>query len=154
MPQAVTIGSLARAFDVVKGMQAQGLEWGENYRPLGRQALTGILQSQMGHAIDEHLDRVATLDVADQRNGSYARHLLVREGELALRRGFLQGQQPLVLGQQAVALPHVAHAARGDLDATQYQLLGDTPYHPVQQSRTSSLAGSSNLLILIRRRVA
>jgi hypothetical protein len=30
MPQAVTIRSLARAFAVVKGMQAEGLEWGED----------------------------------------------------------------------------------------------------------------------------
>ena len=33
MPQAVTISSLPRAFELVKGMQAQGLEWGEGYRP-------------------------------------------------------------------------------------------------------------------------
>ncbi len=36
MPQAVTITSLPRAFELVKGMQAQGLEWGEGYRGLGR----------------------------------------------------------------------------------------------------------------------
>jgi hypothetical protein len=28
MPQSVTIRSLPRVFDLVKGMQAQGLEWG------------------------------------------------------------------------------------------------------------------------------
>ena len=43
----------------MKGMQAQGLEWGEGYRSLGRQAIAGILPGQMGHAIDEHLDRMA-----------------------------------------------------------------------------------------------
>jgi len=36
MPQAVTIRSLPRAFDLVKGRQAQGLEWGESDRPVGR----------------------------------------------------------------------------------------------------------------------
>ena len=36
MPQqAVTIGSLPMAFEVVKAMQADALEWGEGYRPLG-----------------------------------------------------------------------------------------------------------------------
>ena len=70
MPQAVTIGSLPRAFELVKGMQAQGLEWGESYRGLGRQALATILAGQMGLAIDEHLDRMAALDQADRRNGS------------------------------------------------------------------------------------
>jgi len=44
MPQAVTIRSLPRAFAMVKGMQAQGLEWGEGYRDLGRDALGGDCQ--------------------------------------------------------------------------------------------------------------
>ena len=36
MPQqAATIESLPRAFEVVKAMQADGLEWGEGYRPPG-----------------------------------------------------------------------------------------------------------------------
>ena len=30
------IRSLPRAFELVKGMQAHGLEWGESYWPLGR----------------------------------------------------------------------------------------------------------------------
>jgi hypothetical protein len=71
MPQAVTIANLPRAFELVKGMQAQGLEWGESYRPLGRQAIAAILQSQMGEAIDDHLDRMAVLDQADRRNGAH-----------------------------------------------------------------------------------
>ena len=48
MPQAVTIRSLPRAFELVKGMQAQGLEWGEGYRALGREAIAAILRGQMG----------------------------------------------------------------------------------------------------------
>ena len=48
MPQSVTIRRpLPRAFDVVKGMQAQGLEWGEGYRGLGREAIAVILAGQM-----------------------------------------------------------------------------------------------------------
>ena len=84
MPQAVTIASLPRAFELVKGMQAQGLEWGEGYRALGRDAIAGILQRQMGHAIDEHLDRMAALDQADRRNGTYRRHLLTELGAIEL----------------------------------------------------------------------
>jgi transposase-like protein len=38
----------------------------------------------MGQAIDEHLDRVAELDQADRRNGSYRRHLLIERGEIEL----------------------------------------------------------------------
>ncbi len=37
MPQqAATIESLPRAFEMVKAMQADGLDWGEGYRSLGR----------------------------------------------------------------------------------------------------------------------
>ena len=84
MPQAVTIRSLPMAFELVKGMQAQGLEWGEGYRGLGRQAIAAILAGQMGRAIDEHLDRMAALDQADRRNGSYQRHLLTELGDIEL----------------------------------------------------------------------
>lgn len=84
MPQAVTIGSLPRAFELVKGMQAQGLEWGEGYRPLGRQAIGDVLRGQMDQAIDEHLERMAVLDEADRRNGSYPRHLLTELGDIEL----------------------------------------------------------------------
>jgi len=37
--RAATITSVPIAFEVVKAMQADGLDWGEGYRPLGRQAL-------------------------------------------------------------------------------------------------------------------
>ena len=48
MPQqAATIESLPMAFEVVKTMQADGLDWGEGYRPLGRQALAGIIEGRM-----------------------------------------------------------------------------------------------------------
>ncbi len=84
MPQAVTIRSLPRAFELVKGMQAQGLEWGESYRALGRRAVAAILGEQMLGAVDAHLDRMAALDQADRRNGSYRRHLLTEIGDIEL----------------------------------------------------------------------
>ncbi len=84
MPPAVTIASSPRTFELVKGMRAQGLEWGESYRALGRRAIAAILSGQMGQAIDEHLDRMAALDQADRRNGSYRRHLLTELGEIEL----------------------------------------------------------------------
>jgi putative transposase len=84
MPQAVTIRSLPNAFELVKDMQAQGLEWGEGYRSLGRDAIAAIVQGQMAQAVDEHLDRMATLDEADRRNGFYARHLLTELGDIEL----------------------------------------------------------------------
>ena len=84
MPQAVTIRSLPRAFEFVKAMQGQGLEWGEGYRGLGRDAIAAILQSQMAQAVDDHLDRMALLDEVDRRNGSYRRHLLTELGDIEL----------------------------------------------------------------------
>ena len=84
MPQAVTIRSLPRAFELVKGMQAQGLDWGEGYRALGRDAIAAALQGQMAQAVDEHLERIAALDEADRRNGSYPRHLLTELGDIEL----------------------------------------------------------------------
>jgi putative transposase len=84
MPQAVTIRSLPRAFEFVKAMQAQGLEWGEGYRGLGREAIAAILQGQMAQAIDGHLDQMTSLDEADRRNGSYRRHLLTELGDIEL----------------------------------------------------------------------
>jgi transposase-like protein len=84
MPQAVTITSLPRAFALAKGMQGQGLEWGEGYRGLGREAIAAILRRQMDQAIDEHLDRMTELDQADRRNGSYSRHLLTELGDIEL----------------------------------------------------------------------
>jgi transposase-like protein len=65
-------------------MQAQGLEWGEGYRGLGREAIVAILQGQMAQAIDQHLDRMAAVDEADRRNGYYHRHLLTELGDIEL----------------------------------------------------------------------
>ena len=50
MPQAVTIKSLPQAFGVIKAMQLEGHEWGEDYRQAGREALAGIIEGQMGAA--------------------------------------------------------------------------------------------------------
>jgi hypothetical protein len=33
------------AFAMVKAMQADSLEWGEGYRPLGRQAVAAIIET-------------------------------------------------------------------------------------------------------------
>ena len=77
MPQhAATIESLPMAFAMVKEMQADGLEWGEDYRPLGRQALAEIIQGRMAEAVDRWLDSLDGCAMRDRRNGFYARHLL------------------------------------------------------------------------------
>jgi putative transposase len=82
--QAATITSLPMAFEVVKAMQADGLEWSEGFRPLGRQALEEIIEDQMAAAIDRYLEQLGTDDAADRRNGYYRRHLLTELGDIEL----------------------------------------------------------------------
>jgi putative transposase len=82
--RAATITSLPMAFEVVKAMQADGLEWGEGYRPLGRQALEEIIEDQMAAAVDRYLDQLEADAPADRRNGYYRRHLLTELGDIEL----------------------------------------------------------------------
>ena len=92
MPQhAATIESLPMAFEVVKEMQADGLEWGEGYRPLGRAALAEIIQGRMAEAVDHWLDGLDDLAMRDRRNGSYPRLLLSELGDIKLLFGVQLG---------------------------------------------------------------
>jgi transposase-like protein len=81
MPHMATIESLPVGFEMVKAMQADGLEWGEGYRPLGRQALEEIIEEQMARAVEAYLERLEAEDVSDRRSGYYRRHLLTELGD-------------------------------------------------------------------------
>ena len=82
--RTATIESLPMAFEVVKAMRADGLEWGEGYRPLGRQALAEIIQGRMAEAVDDWLDSLDGSAMRDRRTGSYSRHLLTELGDIEL----------------------------------------------------------------------
>ena len=69
---------------MVKAMQAQGLDWGEGYRPLGRQALAEIIETEMSAAVDRRLESLEAEDDADRRNGYYRRSLLTELGDIEL----------------------------------------------------------------------
>ena len=84
MPQAATIKSLPRAFRMMKTMQAQGIEWGEDYRRAGALALKDVLEGRMAAGVDRHLDEMAERGAADRRNGSYRRWLMTELGEIEL----------------------------------------------------------------------
>jgi transposase-like protein len=84
MPQTATIKSLPVAFAMVKAMQAEDVEWGEDYRAGAREALVELLEGRMDQTIDQHLERMAELGQADRRNGCYRRHLLTELGDLEL----------------------------------------------------------------------
>ena len=82
--QAATIESLPVAFEIVKAMQADGLDWSEGFRPLGRQAVAAIIERQMAQAVDLYLDQLEADAAADRRNGYYRRHLLTELGDIEL----------------------------------------------------------------------
>ena len=85
MPQqAATITSLPMAFEVVKAMQAEGLDWDEGYRPIGRQALEKIIEAQMAAAVERYLEQLEADAAPDRRNGTYRRHLLTELGDIEL----------------------------------------------------------------------
>jgi transposase-like protein len=85
MPQTVTIKSLPQAFEVIKAMELQDYDWGEDYRAAGRSALAEVLQGQMASAVDRHLAEMAAAGAADRRNGSYPRQLVSELGRIELR---------------------------------------------------------------------
>ena len=84
MPQTATIKSLPAAVRMMKAMQAQGVEWGEDYRGAARQARVELLEGRMGQLIGQHLERTAGLGEADRRNGCYRRWLLTELGLIEL----------------------------------------------------------------------
>ena len=84
MPQTATIKSLPIAFEMVKAMQAEGVEWGEDYRGAARCALAELLEGRMAETIDRHLERMAEVGAADRRNGCYMRWLLTELGMIEL----------------------------------------------------------------------
>ena len=84
MPQTATIKSLPLAFEMVKAMHAEGVEWGEDYRGAVRHALAEVLEGRMDQLIDEHLERMAEIGEADRRNGCYTRWLLTELGDIEL----------------------------------------------------------------------
>jgi putative transposase len=72
------------ALRMMKAMQAEGVEWGENYRQGARDAVAEPLRGRMDQLIDEHLERMAELGRADRRNGCYTRWLLTELGTIEL----------------------------------------------------------------------
>jgi putative transposase len=84
MPQTATIKSLPVAFVMLKAMQAEGVEWGEDYRTAAGQALAKLLEGRMAATIDRHLEHMAELGAADRRNGAYPRWLLTELGLIEL----------------------------------------------------------------------
>ena len=73
MSRTVTLKSLPWAFAMIKEIEHQGYDWGEDYRRAGRDAVVDFLEGRMHEAVDRHLETPAEGDEADRRNGSYRR---------------------------------------------------------------------------------
>jgi putative transposase len=69
---------------MMEEMQAQDVEWGEDYRHAAAAALKDVLEGRMAAGVDRHLDEIAEHEVADRRNGSYRRWLMTELGEIEL----------------------------------------------------------------------
>ncbi len=59
MPQVATIKSLPAAFRMMKTLQAEGVEWGEDDRTAARVAAVDVLATRMAVAIGRHLAGMA-----------------------------------------------------------------------------------------------
>ena len=79
------IESIPQAYRMLKQMRAQELEWGEDYRRAGAEALKGVLERGMAARTDGHLEEMAERGEADRRNGSYGRWLMTELGEIEFR---------------------------------------------------------------------
>ncbi len=84
MSQSAMIKSVPRAFRMMKGMQAQGIEWGVDYRAVTGAVLKDVLDGRMAAGIDRHLPGMAALRAADRRNGSCQRWVMTELGETEL----------------------------------------------------------------------
>ena len=49
---------------MMKAMEAQGIEWGEDYRRAAAQALKDVVEGRMAGAVDRHLEEMERLGEA------------------------------------------------------------------------------------------
>ena len=108
MPQRATIESIPQAYRMLKQMRAQEVEWGEDYRRAGAEALRGVLEQGMAARVDRHLAEMAERGEADRRNGSYGRWLMTELGEIELRVPRTRRYSALgVVRAYAARAPHI-----------------------------------------------
>ena len=69
---------------MMKAMQAEAVERGQDYRVAARAAVVDGLANRMALAIDGHLERMAERGQADRRKGGYRRWLPTELGAIEL----------------------------------------------------------------------
>src|SRR4029079_6290998 len=112
LQRAATIVSLPMAFEVVKAMQGDNLEWGEDYRPLARQAVAEIIEDEMAQAVDRYLDQLSLEDGPD---------LLTTLGDIDLAVPRTRRYSPVsVLRAHARREAEIARVRQAGLRTTRY----------------------------------
>jgi transposase-like protein len=71
--------SIRQAFKEVKGF-----EWEGEYRAAARAAIKELLEGRMERYIDEHLEEMELLGIADRRNGKYERQVVTETGDVVV----------------------------------------------------------------------
>ncbi len=79
-----TIESLPVAIEVVKAMQAQGLDWGRAIARLAVGRWPRLSRRRMAAAVDRWLESLEAEDAADRRSGYYRRLLLTELSDIEL----------------------------------------------------------------------
>ncbi len=97
MSRTVTLKSLPRAFAMIREIEHQGYDWGEDYRRAGRAAVVDVLEGRLVEAVDRHIERISAGEVADRRNGSYRRWLMTELGDIELSVPRTRHYGPLVV---------------------------------------------------------
>ena len=81
---ATPITELPDAMQVLKEMQAGGVDLFGGYRPLARRAIAEIIEAQMQLAVEKYLGGLEDGELVDRRNGTYQRRLLTALGDIEL----------------------------------------------------------------------
>lgn len=82
---SATVENISQAYEIIKEMHGEDVQWSGEYRSAARDALKKILEGRMRSSIDEYLEGLGEQERGDdRRNGGYSRHLLTELGDIEL----------------------------------------------------------------------
>lgn len=105
---ATLITSVSQAMRTMKALDDQSVFRDTSYQQESRQALANVLQGRMQSRVAAHLEHCAAQGVADRKNGSYRRRLLLREGDVELKVPRTRRYNPVhILERYARRVPEI-----------------------------------------------
>lgn len=81
---AALVNSVSQAMHIMARLDDQSVFSDASWQQESREALGRILHGRMAARVSAHLEECRANDVADRRNGSYTRHILTTQGDLAV----------------------------------------------------------------------